>query len=111
MSIFSGAKIATTLLVLGVPVLDAGFVIFRRIVLEKKSPFQGDFKHLHHNLARKMQEKKAVLLLMIISALFGGIALFLQRFEKLLALFLVTGFIVFLSLWAASKSGHQSLEK
>jgi len=38
LSIFAGTKIATTLLVLGLPILDVFFVMFRRVFFEKKSP-------------------------------------------------------------------------
>jgi UDP-GlcNAc:undecaprenyl-phosphate GlcNAc-1-phosphate transferase len=47
-SIIAGTKIATTLLILGLPILDLILVIGRRIFIDKKSPFKGDLKHLHH---------------------------------------------------------------
>ncbi len=68
LSIFAGTKIATTLLVLGLPILDLLFVILRRVFKEKVSPFRGDKKHLHHNLARRMGEKKTSILLVVISS-------------------------------------------
>lgn len=50
LSLFAGAKIATALLVLSVPVLDAVFVVFERI-RAKESPFHGgDARHLHDRL-------------------------------------------------------------
>ena len=52
LAIFSSAKIATFFLVLGIPLLDLVWVVFRRIFVEKKSPMQGDKKHLHHRLLR-----------------------------------------------------------
>ncbi len=86
LSIFAGTKIATTLLVLGLPILDSIFVVFRRLFIEKKSPFKGDLKHLHHNLARKTGESKATLFLIVISSVFGSIAIFLTGMEKVYAL-------------------------
>ena len=100
LSIFSGAKIATTLLVLGLPILDAFFVIFRRIFWEKTSPFRGDFRHLPHNLARKIGEKNTTLFLVFASATFGAIGLFSQSFFKLLALAFVFPLIFSLQIWA-----------
>ena len=47
LAIFSGGKVATAFLVLGFPILDAAWVILRRI-MEGKSPMQGDLKHFHH---------------------------------------------------------------
>ncbi len=96
MSIFAGTKIATTLLVLGLPILDAVFVVFRRVFIEKVSPFRGDKKHLHHNLSRHMGEKKTSLLLILISAGLGTIAIFLTGAEKIAALFLVVLFVFLL---------------
>lgn len=52
LSILSGAKLATALLVLLVPAIDFFYTFFRRI-LEKKSPLKGDQKHLHHLLLER----------------------------------------------------------
>ncbi|MCF7905705.1 undecaprenyl/decaprenyl-phosphate alpha-N-acetylglucosaminyl 1-phosphate transferase [Candidatus Gracilibacteria bacterium] len=101
LSIFAGTKIATTLLVLGLPILDVFFVIVRRIFFEKKSPLSGDTKHLHHNLARKIGERKAALMLIGLSAVLGMVGLFLVGVEKLGALLVAIFAIVALSVWAA----------
>lgn len=92
LAIFSGGKIATALLVLGVPILDAGWVIMRRI-LNKKSPLSGDLQHLHHRLLEAgLSQRRALYLLYAFSALFGIIAVFLQgvyKFYALVVLFIV----------------------
>jgi len=92
LAIFSGGKVATAFLVMGVPILDAGWVIMRRI-LSGKSPFQGDLKHLHHRfLDAGLSERKALLILYFFCALFGFIAVFLetsQKFWAIVTLFLV----------------------
>ncbi|MCK5460688.1 undecaprenyl/decaprenyl-phosphate alpha-N-acetylglucosaminyl 1-phosphate transferase [Candidatus Gracilibacteria bacterium] len=98
MAIFSGAKIATTLLVLALPILDFFIVILRRIIIDRKSPFQGDLNHLHHNLARKLSEKWATLFLLLVSFLFGGIAVFLVGTQKLIALLFATVFVLGLTI-------------
>ncbi len=49
LAILSGAKVATTLMVLALPTADGIFTISRRI-LAGKSPFLGDRGHLHHKL-------------------------------------------------------------
>jgi len=49
LSITSGVKLATAVLVMGVPTVDAIFTIVRRLVA-KKSPFWHDKGHLHHLL-------------------------------------------------------------
>lgn len=89
MAIFSGAKIATTLMVLALPILDALFVVGRRIFLEKKSPLHGDRLHLHHNLSSIFGEEKTALLLIGISLLLGGVAIFFTSFQKMIVLGLV----------------------
>jgi len=94
MAIWSGAKIMTTLIVLALPLIDIGFVVFRRIVIEKKSPLSSDLKHLHHNLSKKIGERKACLSLLFLTALFGGISVYLTGTQKLISLALV-GIITF----------------
>lgn len=49
LSIIGGAKIATALLVLGVPILDAAWVLIFRLS-RGRSPLQADRGHLHHRL-------------------------------------------------------------
>ena len=51
LSILSGAKLATLIFLLGLPMLDAIFVLFHRL-LHKKSPFISDNNHLHHQLLK-----------------------------------------------------------
>jgi len=50
LAIISGSKIATLLLVLGIPILDTLWVILRRIFKEKHWPFLADKNHLHFRL-------------------------------------------------------------
>ena len=54
LSVVAGTKIATTVLLLGLPLLDAIVVILRRIFLDKKSPLKGDQRHIHHALSKKI---------------------------------------------------------
>lgn len=86
LAIFSGGKIATAFLVLGFPILDAGWVIIRR-VLEGKSPLHGDLKHLHHRLLEVgLSQRKALILIYSLSAVFGLIAVYLEGKQKLFAI-------------------------
>src|SRR5205823_9234765 len=52
LSILSSVKLATALLVLGIPAVDFLFTFFRRI-LSKRSPFWHDKEHLHHLLLKQ----------------------------------------------------------
>lgn len=87
LSVIGGTKAATLLLVLGLPVVDTGWTILRRL-LSGHSPFQGDRSHLHHRLlALGMTEPQIVLLMYGASLFLGGLALLLStRLAKLYAL-------------------------
>jgi UDP-GlcNAc:undecaprenyl-phosphate GlcNAc-1-phosphate transferase len=90
MSIFSGAKIGTTLMILALPLLDLVVVIGRRVFVEKKSPFRGDQKHLHHLLRDKYGEKKSVVILLIGSIFFGCSSVLMSQMHKLIGIGIVT---------------------
>ena len=86
LAIVSGGKIATALLVMGIPILDAVWVILQRL-FNRQSPFTGDRRHLHFRLLDiGFSEPQAVLFLYAISGFFGATALFLQSLGKLVAL-------------------------
>jgi UDP-GlcNAc:undecaprenyl-phosphate/decaprenyl-phosphate GlcNAc-1-phosphate transferase len=72
LSILSGAKLATALLVLLIPSVDFFYTFFRRI-LSGKSPFQGDQKHLHHLLLRRGWSHQAISLFYISSCAILGL--------------------------------------
>ena len=82
-AIFSGGKIATAFLVLGFPILDAFWVISRRII-QGISPMKGDLKHLHHRLVELgLSDRKALIAIYLLCAFFGGSAVFLGSMQKL----------------------------
>lgn len=86
LAIFSGGKIATALLVMGFPILDAFWVVAQRIK-SGRSPFKGDMRHLHYRLLEKgWTQKKAVLFIYSICIIFGASSLIFQNTNKLLAL-------------------------
>ncbi len=88
MAIFSGAKIATMLLVLSLPLLDFFVVIVRRIFIEKRSPLKGDLNHAHHHLKRLIGEKYTSLSFILISFLFGLMSIFFTGIIKVIILFI-----------------------
>ncbi|MBI2075019.1 MAG: undecaprenyl/decaprenyl-phosphate alpha-N-acetylglucosaminyl 1-phosphate transferase [Candidatus Levybacteria bacterium] len=101
-SILSGAKLATAILVMGVPMVDGAFTIARRIVTGR-SPFWHDNKHLHHLLLRLgLGQRVIALFYWVISAILGLIALTLTSREKVFAiimiLIVVGGALLFLHL-------------
>lgn len=87
LTIFSGGKVATAFLVLGIPLLDLVFVIVRR-VYRGQSPFAGNAKdqHLHHRLIHKGWSPRAIIVLTAcIGSGFGITALFLDTAGKIVA--------------------------
>ena len=88
LSIISGSKIATALLIMGIPILDVIWVIVRRAFFEKKSPFKtADRKHLHFRLLDiGLSHKQAIIFFYFLTSCFGICALFLKTREKLIAL-------------------------
>lgn len=100
LAIISGAKIATTLLVMGVPILDVAWVIIRRLFWEKHSLAQADRKHLHYRLLDVgLSHQQAVTVLYLITAAFGLTSLFLGSQGKLKALLVLLGVMVLLGCW------------
>jgi UDP-GlcNAc:undecaprenyl-phosphate GlcNAc-1-phosphate transferase len=87
LSMVSGGKLATAVLVLLIPVFDGFWVVSRRLY-SRKSPFKGDLGHLHHRLERIGFSKQEILFIYIgISLLFGLIAVFVwNTFFKIVSL-------------------------
>ncbi len=85
LSIFSGSKMATAFLVMGVAILDAFWVIWQR--LKSKVPiYEGDQRHLHHQLLRSGLTKRQILFLyLFICAVFGSLALITGTEGKVIA--------------------------
>ena len=99
-SILSGAKLATAILVMGVPMADGAFTIIRRI-LTGRSPFWHDKKHLHHLLLNLgFGQRKIALFYWVVSAILGALSLVLSSKGKLFAIIMLViiagGAILFL---------------
>ncbi len=94
LAIISGAKIATALLIMGIPILDVAWVVGRRIFLERTSLVSADRKHLHFRLLDAgLTHRQAVFVLWGFTAFFGTSSLFLQSQQKVIAL-LVLGIVM-----------------
>ncbi len=108
LSIIGGARAATALLVLGVPILDVAWQIFDR-VRRGRSPGAGDRGHLHFRLADLgLPTQRIVLLYYALSAAFGGLALLMpSRLYKLLAL-VALGLVVVAVLATLTRAGEKS---
>lgn len=96
LAIISGAKIATALLILALPLLDVAWVIIARIVRGKKI-FSSDRLHLHFRLLDSgMKYNRVVWLYYVITGLFGIVALVSDT--KLKFVFLILAFLSSLGL-------------
>jgi len=88
-SIFSGAKLATAILVMGVPMID-GLVTIARRIMSGQSPFWHDKKHLHHILLSfGLSQRQIALFYWVISAILGALALVLSSKAKLFAIIML----------------------
>lgn len=101
LSILAGGKLATAILIMGFPIIDAFLVIIRRI-LKGGSPMKGDFFHFHHRLLKVgLSERKALIFNYFFCALFASAALFLNStflkfiaFLGVLVIMLIIGILV-----------------
>jgi UDP-GlcNAc:undecaprenyl-phosphate GlcNAc-1-phosphate transferase len=109
LSVLLGGKIATAVLVMGVPILDIAWVIARRMWYGI-SPFKADRKHLHLRLLDiGYSQRKTVLILYAIAAIFGSTAVLLQAKGKLIALIIL--FCVMVGLGVFSVFAYKVQEK
>jgi UDP-GlcNAc:undecaprenyl-phosphate/decaprenyl-phosphate GlcNAc-1-phosphate transferase len=93
-SVVGGAKIATALLALGVPILDTAWVIVYRI-LNGNSPLHADRGHLHHRLLDAgLSQTQIVAVFALLTAGFGTLALALPTREMKLFAMLAMGAVV-----------------
>lgn len=85
-AIIGGAKLATALLVLGIPILDGVWMVFYRRFTGARS-MGADRRHLHHRLLDLgLSQRQVVLLYYSVSLLFGVIALLVPDGNRLLKL-------------------------
>lgn len=94
LAVISGAKVATAALVLGIPIIDAILVVLRRI-FTKKAVWQADKFHLPHRFLRAgFNQRQTVVLLYIVSALFGTAALMANAYGKMLSIIILLAVIL-----------------
>lgn len=102
LSILSGAKLATLVLLLGIPMLDAIWVIFKRLK-NGKSIFHSDASHLHHQLLKIGWSRPQIsLFYWSITLLLGLVSLFLNSQQKFYV-FLGLAILFFLSILQISR--------
>ncbi len=87
--------LAAPLIALALPIFDTGFAIVRRVRMGQPIG-RADRDHIHHRLlGRGFGQRRAVISLYLITALFGALAVLVVRFPS--KLILATGLIVILA--------------
>ena len=104
LGLIAGARVATVLLVMGLPIMDVAWLIWWRW-RHHKPLFQGDRNHLHFRLLDKgFTPRQIVLGYVAFGAVFGAISLMTAsttvKLLALIALALVGGGVI---LWAAPR--------
>jgi len=101
LAILSGAKVATTMMVLAIPTADALFTIARRLAAGK-SPFWGDRGHLHHKLMDVLGwgRRRIALFYWMTSLAMGILSLYLNTTGKLITIAVTTSFVFGFLIWA-----------
>jgi UDP-GlcNAc:undecaprenyl-phosphate GlcNAc-1-phosphate transferase len=96
LAIFSGGKLATAFLVLGIPLLDMVWVVMRRIY-ERKKFWEGDLKHLHHRLLDLgWSDRRVVVSYLSVTFVLGFSAIFLVNAQQ--KLYMILAMMIFLIL-------------
>lgn len=89
LALFAGAKIATTLLVLAIPVIDALWVIFERLG-SRSSVFEADKRHLHYRLFELgWSQRKICFFYWLVTALIAVVALNVGALGKMFVFFVI----------------------
>ncbi|PKL36974.1 hypothetical protein CVV38_03765 [Candidatus Peregrinibacteria bacterium HGW-Peregrinibacteria-1] len=107
LAIYSGGKVATAFLVLGIPILDMVWVVFRRIRSGGKF-WKGDLNHLHHRLLRiGFSERMVVVVYLFVTFILGAMAVMFidskQKIFMLLALLILMLLLAFMLVHYGSK--------
>jgi UDP-GlcNAc:undecaprenyl-phosphate GlcNAc-1-phosphate transferase len=101
LAILSGAKVATTLMVLAIPTADAIYTIIRRVA-SGRSPIWGDRQHLHHQLLDQFGwgRRRIALFYALSSLTMGILSLTLNTMGKMIALVISFSLVFMMQFWA-----------
>jgi UDP-GlcNAc:undecaprenyl-phosphate GlcNAc-1-phosphate transferase len=101
LGIIGGAKVATVLLAMGLPILDVAWLIYHR--WRRGGPGFNGRDHLHHRLLDiGFTQRQIVVSYYLFCAAFGTLALLLEnRLYKLIALGILGGAALLVFVWAS----------
>lgn len=103
LAVISGSKVATALLVVGVPALDIVFVLADRW-RGKRPLFAGDRAHLHHRLRDYgFSPRAAAIFYYVVAFSFGITTLIFSSWQKVIALGALSCFAVLVVLFLSSR--------
>lgn len=110
LAILSYGKLGTALLVLGIPTIDAVFILFRRFA-KRASLVRADREHLHHVLMKAgWGKRKIALFYWSVSAILGAIALTVTSRQKIFTLILIAvvigGFLIWVNFFSQFSKQH-----
>ena len=110
LSVLGTAKVAIALLVLGVPVIDAFWIIIRR-VSQGRAPFHADRGHFHHRLLDLgLSHRQAVLTIYALCVVLAVLALALSGRGQISA-FLVIVLAFGVTLFVMTRRSERALER
>lgn len=111
LSILSTTKVGTLVVVLGIPLIDTGYTIVRRI-LNHKSPVWGDRGHLHHKLLDAgLSKTQVAIFYWTITAVLGFLALNLNTANKIYTMVGIAMLLGGLILWLTYKPKKNNNQK
>lgn len=104
LAIYAGTKIATTLLIMSVPVIDTLWVIGERISA-KESIYHPDKRHLHYKLMEMgWSQKKISLFFYAVTILIAFVALNTRAIGKIITILLIILIMLISFLWLRKKT-------
>ncbi len=111
LAIIAGSKVATALLIMGIPILDVVWVIVRRVFMERRSPFStADRKHLHFRLLDVgFSHRGAVAFLYALTAVASTTTIVFHGREKAYALGVLMVVMVTLATFLVVRTRRRSL--
>lgn len=102
--------IVVPIIVLGLPIFDTTFAIFRRL-LNGKSVMEADKGHLHHKLLQRgLSQRQTVVILYLISGIFGACAVAIAKANSKKSA-IISGIIIVFIMFFAGRLGIVELKK
>lgn len=111
LAIFAGTKIATSILIMALPIIDFVWVIGERF-RKRKSIFKPDNNHLHHKLMEiGWSQRKIALHYYIVTAIIAVIALNTRMIGKSLTLIATVAIMVIILIFINKKLANNKLTR